>query len=38
MTMEKTFNPASIESRIRTQWEEAQAFRAGRPERAGAKP
>ena len=36
--MEKTFNPASIESRIRTQWEEAQAFRAGRPERAGAKP
>ena len=29
MTMEKTFNPASIESRIRTLWEEAQAFRAG---------
>ena len=38
MTMEKTFDPASIESRIRTQWEEAQAFRAGRPERAGARP
>ena len=38
MTMEKTFDPASIESRIRTVWEDAQAFRAGRPERAGAKP
>ena len=36
--MEKTFDPASIESRIRTVWEDAQAFRAGRPERAGAKP
>ena len=38
MTMEKTFEPAAIESRIRKVWEEAQAFRAGRPERAGAKP
>jgi valyl-tRNA synthetase len=38
MTMEKTFAPASIESRIRDAWEEAQAFRAGRPERAQAKP
>ena len=38
MTMEKTFDPASIESRIRDAWEEAQAFRAGRPERAGASP
>jgi valyl-tRNA synthetase len=36
--MEKTFEPASIESRIRTVWEAAQAFRAGRPERAGARP
>ncbi|MBM3551680.1 MAG: valine--tRNA ligase [Alphaproteobacteria bacterium] len=36
--MEKTFDPASIESRIRDAWEEAQAFRAGRPERAGASP
>ncbi|MBG0796363.1 valine--tRNA ligase [Methylocystis sp. L43] len=36
--MEKTFAPASIESRIRDAWEEAQAFRAGRPERAQAKP
>ncbi|MGD9541266.1 valine--tRNA ligase [Methylocystis sp.] len=36
--MEKTFDPAAIESRIRDAWEEAQAFRAGRPERAGANP
>nr|WP_173370424.1 valine--tRNA ligase [Methylocystis sp. SC2] len=36
--MEKTFAPAAIESRIREAWEEAQAFRAGRPERAQAKP
>ncbi|TXT44584.1 MAG: valyl-tRNA synthetase [Methylocystaceae bacterium] len=36
--MEKTFAPASIESRIRDAWEEAQAFRAGRPERAQAAP
>ena len=38
MTMEKTFDPRSIESRIRQTWEEAQAFRAGRPERASAAP
>jgi valyl-tRNA synthetase len=38
MTMEKTFDPRSIESRIREAWEEAQAFRAGRPERAKAAP
>jgi valyl-tRNA synthetase len=38
MTMEKTFNPAAIESRIRDAWEAAQAFRAGRPERVGASP
>ncbi|MFZ3179230.1 MAG: valine--tRNA ligase [Methylocystis silviterrae] len=36
--MERTFAPASIESRIRDAWEEAQAFRAGRPERARAAP
>jgi valyl-tRNA synthetase len=36
--MEKTFDPAAIESRIRDAWEEAQAFRAGRPERARAAP
>ncbi|BDV35482.1 valine--tRNA ligase [Methylocystis iwaonis] len=38
MTMEKTFDPRSIESRIRATWEDAQAFRAGRPERADAAP
>ncbi len=38
MTMEKTFDPRSIESRIRRTWEDAQAFRAGRPERAAAAP
>jgi len=38
MTMEKTFDPASIELRIRETWEETGAFRAGRPERAGAAP
>jgi valyl-tRNA synthetase len=38
MTMEKTFDPAAIEQRIREQWESAGAFRAGRPERAGAAP
>ncbi|HYA81054.1 MAG TPA: class I tRNA ligase family protein, partial [Methylocystis sp.] len=36
--MEKTFDPAAIERRIRKQWEEAGAFRASRPERADAKP
>ncbi|MBM3624490.1 MAG: valine--tRNA ligase, partial [Alphaproteobacteria bacterium] len=36
--MEKTFDPAAIESRIRDAWEEAQAFRAGRPERTQAVP
>ncbi|WP_442756929.1 valine--tRNA ligase [Methylocystis sp. JAN1] len=36
--MEKTFDPAAIESRIRETWEERQAFRAGRPERAAAAP
>jgi valyl-tRNA synthetase len=38
MTMEKTFDPAAIEQRIREQWEIAGAFRAGRPERADAAP
>ncbi len=38
MTMEKTFDPAAIERRIREQWETTGAFRAGRPERAGAPP
>ncbi len=38
MPMEKTFDPSTIEARMRELWEEAGAFRAGRPERAGAKP
>ena len=35
--MEKTFDPAAVEGRISAQWEAAGAFRAGRPERAGAE-
>jgi valyl-tRNA synthetase len=38
MTMEKTYLPAEVEGRIYAAWEEAGAFRAGRPERRGAKP
>ncbi len=36
--MDKTFDPASVESRISQRWDEARAFAAGRPERAGAQP
>ncbi len=36
--MDKTFDPASVEARIRAAWEEAGAFRAGRPEREKAAP
>lgn len=36
--MDKTFDPASVEARIREAWEEAGAFRAGRPERTAAAP
>src|SRR6202453_4249928 len=36
--MDKTFDPATVESRISALWEETQAFRAGRPERAAAPP
>ena len=36
--MDKTFDPAAIERRIRKDWEDAGAFRAGRPERAAAAP
>src|SRR3954447_26639909 len=36
--MDKTFDPAAVEARIAARWEEAQAFRAGRPDRAGAEP
>jgi len=38
ITMDKTFDPAAIERRIRKDWEDAGAFRAGRPERAAAAP
>src|SRR6476659_2845585 len=36
--MDKTFDPGAVESRIAARWEEAGAFRAGRPERAEAEP
>jgi valyl-tRNA synthetase len=36
--MDKTFEPASVEARISAAWVEADAFRAGRPERTGAPP
>jgi valyl-tRNA synthetase len=36
--MDKTFDPAAVEARIARLWEEAGAFRAGRPERADAEP
>ena len=36
--MDKTFDPAAVERRVAQAWEEAGAFRAGRPERAGAPP
>ena len=36
--MEKTFDPQAVEGRIAAAWEEAGAFRADRPERAGAEP
>ncbi|WP_219323278.1 valine--tRNA ligase [Methylovirgula sp. HY1] len=35
--MDKTFDPAKVEGRISSLWEAAGAFRAGRPERAGAE-
>jgi valyl-tRNA synthetase len=36
--IEKTYDPADIESRMSAAWEDAQAFAAGRPERRGARP
>jgi valyl-tRNA synthetase len=36
--MEKTFDPAAVETRIAAEWERVGAFRAGRPDRAGGKP
>jgi valyl-tRNA synthetase len=34
--LEKTYQPADIEARIHAEWMKADAFKAGRPERAGA--
>jgi len=36
--IEKTYQPGAVEGRIYAAWEQAGAFRAGRPERAAAKP
>ena len=36
--LEKTYQPATIEARIHAEWMQAQAFKAGRPERAQATP
>ncbi|MFK8251498.1 valine--tRNA ligase [Ancylobacter terrae] len=36
--LDNRFDPAAVEARIYAAWEEAGAFRAGRPERAGAAP
>ena len=36
--MDKTFDPAAAEARASAAWEAGDAFRAGRPDRAGAKP
>ncbi|GJE54771.1 valine--tRNA ligase [Methylobacterium thuringiense] len=36
--MDKTFDPAAVEARVGAAWEAEGAFRAGRPERAGAEP
>ena len=36
--LEKTYSPKDIEARIAAAWEAAEAFRAGRPDRAGADP
>ena len=36
--IDKTYQPAAVEGRIYQAWEDAGAFRAGRPERAAAEP
>ena len=36
--IDKTYQPADVEPRISHSWEQALAFRAGRPDRAEAKP
>lgn len=38
ITMEKLFAAAVVEQRISAAWDEAGAFRAGRPDRVGAQP
>ncbi len=35
--LEKTYSPAEIEARVHADWETADAFKAGRPDRAGAE-
>jgi valyl-tRNA synthetase len=36
--MDKTFDPAAVEARIAARWEDAEAFKAGRPDRQRAVP
>jgi valyl-tRNA synthetase len=36
--IDKTYQPSEVEGRIYRTWEQAEAFKAGRPERAGAEP
>ncbi|MGZ3359477.1 MAG: class I tRNA ligase family protein, partial [Xanthobacteraceae bacterium] len=36
--MDKTYQPSAVEGRVYASWEEAGAFRAGRPERRAARP
>jgi valyl-tRNA synthetase len=36
--IDKTYQPSAVEGRIYAMWEDAGAFRAGRPERRAAKP
>ncbi|HEY7548732.1 MAG TPA: class I tRNA ligase family protein, partial [Hyphomicrobiaceae bacterium] len=36
--LDKTYDPAAIEARIHTRWMKAEAFKAGRKERAIAQP
>ncbi|MFA5900308.1 MAG: class I tRNA ligase family protein, partial [Hyphomicrobium sp.] len=36
--LEKIYQPAEIEPRIRAAWDRADAFKAGRPDRADAQP
>ncbi len=36
--LDKTYQPAQIEPRIHAEWEQADAFKSGRPDRADAEP